>query len=80
MIPLEENALMNAVCAFVDEMRRFNWPIERMIIEVKRVAEVEDGQLFRALIGEHQSRVEAQRLISRLVSQCITHYYATSST
>jgi len=79
MIPLDENGLRNVVCAFVDETRTLGWPIERIITEVKRVAEIEDGQIYSALFSDADSRSEAKRLISRLVTYCVKHFYETGN-
>jgi hypothetical protein len=76
MIPLDETTLKSAVCEFVDETRVLGWPVERIITTVKRVAEVEDGAIYSGLVSDVDSRTEARRLISRLVTYCVERYYA----
>jgi hypothetical protein len=60
----------------VDEARSHGWPIERIIIEVKRISEVEDGPVFRALRNP-LLRNDARDLVNRVVTWCINHYFAT---
>jgi hypothetical protein len=75
--PLDESALKDAACAYVDEAKNHGWPIERVIIEIKRISEVEDGPVYRALRDPVQ-RPKTRDLIHRVITWCIHHYFGTS--
>ena len=70
--PLDDEALKIAVCAFADEGKRLGWPVERVIIEIKRISEVEDGPLYRP---EPLDRIAGHRIVERVVTWCVEHYY-----
>lgn len=71
--PLSEVDLRSAVCAFVDSARAQGWPVERVIVEVKRIAEVEEGPVNRWTNAS--DRLDGQRLVTRAVSWCVQHYF-----
>jgi hypothetical protein len=75
-IPMNETALKEAIWAYVDETRGLGWTIERVIVEVKRLAEVEKGPLFRALRDPTEGP-KARVLIERAVTWCIDRYFGT---
>ena len=66
------HALQGAVCAYPDEAKRLGWPVERVIIEIKRFSGVEDGLRFRS---DPFDRAEGQRVVERVVTWCVEHYY-----
>jgi hypothetical protein len=72
----DESEIRNAVCALVDAAKPLGWPVERLIVEVKRLAEVENGFLFRARLSR-QARREAEAVLERAVTWCIEHYFWT---
>ena len=74
--PMDESFLKNVVCAYVDEAKRMGWPVERVIVDIKRIAEVEDGPLFQSR-GDAAKRLDAHALISRAVTWAVDHYYWT---
>jgi hypothetical protein len=76
-IPLDESALKDAICAYVDEAKNHGWHIERVIIEIKRISEVEDGPVYRARADPIQ-RHRARELVHRVVTWCIDRYFSTS--
>jgi hypothetical protein len=73
----DESELRNAICAFVDVVKPLGWSIERVLLEVKRVAEVEDGFLYRARRSGSQERRAAEGVLERAVRWCIEHYFWT---
>lgn len=74
--PMDENALREATYAYVDETKRHGWPVERVIIEIKRLSEVEDAPLSRALRDPMQ-RDKAHALIDSVIGWCIARYFST---
>ena len=70
--PIDEDVLKAAVCDYADEAKRLGWPVERVIIEIKRISEVEDGPLSRP---EPYDRIKGQRIVERVVTWCVEHYY-----
>lgn len=73
--PLDESQLKNAICAYVDEAKRQGWVVERVIVDIKRMAEIEEGPLAQA--RDATKRLDAQALISRAVTWAVDHYYWT---
>jgi hypothetical protein len=70
--PTDDDGLKAAVCDYADEAKRLGWPVERVIIEIKRIFEVEEAPLFRP---EPYDRLQGQRLVERVVTWCVEHYY-----
>ena len=70
--PIDDEVLKVAVRGFADEAKRLGWPVERVIIEIKRISEVENGPMYRPLSFD---RVEGQRIVERVVTWCVEHYY-----
>ena len=70
--PINDEALKAAVCAYADEAKRLGWPVERVIIEIKRISEAEDGLIHKT---DPIDRVEGQRIVERVVTWCVEHYY-----
>jgi hypothetical protein len=73
--PVDESMLKNAICGYVDEAKRMGWPVERVIVDIKRMAEAGDGPLMQA--RDATTRLDAQALISRAVTWAVDHYYWT---
>lgn len=76
--PIDESLIRDAVCSFVDAARLQGWVVERVLVEVKRMAEIETGSLHDAL-RDPARRASAQSIVNRAISVCIQHYYATTS-
>jgi hypothetical protein len=70
--PIDDNVLRTAVCDYADEAKNLGWPVERVIIEIKRIAEIEEGPLYRP---EPFDRLQGQRIVERVVTWCVEHYY-----
>lgn len=74
--PLDPSAVKCAVFALVDDMRELGAPCERIIIEIKRISEVENTPLYRALMQRASEEERAARaLIEQAVRWCIDRYY-----
>jgi hypothetical protein len=73
--PVDESQLRNAICGYVDEAKRQGWAVERVIVDIKRMAEIEEGPVMRA--REATTRLDAQALVSRAVTWAVDHYYWT---
>jgi hypothetical protein len=73
--PIDESQLKNAICAYVDECKRQEWPVERIIVDIKRLAEIPDGPILQA--RDATKRLDAQALISRAITWAVDHYYWT---
>lgn len=73
--PVDESRLKGAICAYVDEAKRQGWPVERVIVDIKRLAEIEDGPLMQA--RDATKRLDVQALVSRAVTWAVDHYYWT---
>lgn len=73
----DESEIRSAVCAFVDVVKPLGWTIERVLVEVKRIAEIEDGFLSRARLRRGVDQRDAERVLERTVSWCIDHYFWT---
>lgn len=69
---IDEAVLETAVCEYADEAKRLGWPVERVIIEIKRFSEIEEGPLHRP---EPYDRIQGQRIVERVVTWCVEHYY-----
>ena len=74
--PIEDSAVRDAVCAYVDEAKRRGWTIERVIIAVKTMAERDAGPLRRAL-KDPGRRTQAEQQINRAITWCINHYFGS---
>lgn len=72
--PLDEGALRDAVCAYVDDAKHAGWPVERVIVALKRHSEIEDGPLYRLTRDPLQRHVAAD-VMRRLIKWCIDHYF-----
>lgn len=70
--PIDDDVLKSAVCAYADEAKRLGWPVERVIIEIKRMSEIESGPIYRQ---ERSDRTQGQRIVERVVTWCVEHYY-----
>ena len=70
--PIDDEVLKAAVCAYADEAKRLGWPVERVIIEIKRISEAADGPILRS---NPIDRIEGQRIVERVVTWCVEHYY-----
>lgn len=70
--PIDDDSLKAVVCDYADEAKRLGWPVERVIIEIKRISEIEDGPLYRP---EPYDRLQGQRIVERVVTWCVEHYY-----
>ena len=77
-LPIDESALRNLVCTYADEMKRLGWPVERIIINIKRVGESEDG-LYRLEMTAAE-RLYVREMTSRAVTWCVEHYFSTQPT
>lgn len=75
MRPMDEPALRVAVCGYVDAAKVLGWPVERVIVEIKRVAEVENGPVHRS--NDPADRLDGQRVVARAVSWSVEHYFWT---
>jgi hypothetical protein len=73
--PIDESSLRVAVCGYVDAAKALGWPVERVIIELKRVAEVENGPVHHS--ADPADRIDGQRLVARAVSWSVEHYFWT---
>lgn len=76
MRPIDEIVLKEAVCDYADEAMRLGWPVERVIIEIKRISEVDEGPLRSP---EPYDRIQGQRIVERVVTWCVEHYYRAVS-
>lgn len=72
--PIDEATLKDAISAFVDERRGQNIHVERVIMEIRRLAEVEDGPIYRALY-EPDLRDHARQLINRAIMWTFERYF-----
>jgi hypothetical protein len=70
--PVDEAALKAAVCEYADEGKRLGWPVERVIIDIKRISEAAGGFPHRPELFD---RIEGQRVVQRVVTWCVEHYY-----
>ena len=73
--PIDESQLRNAICGYVDEAKRMGWAVERVIVDIKRMSEIEDGPVMQA--RDATTRLDAQALVSRAVTWAVDHYYWT---
>jgi hypothetical protein len=71
--PTDEVELKAAVAAYVDEAKALGWPVERVIIFVKRLAEIEQGAANWS--RDPLKRSAAQQLLDRAVTWSVQHYY-----
>ena len=76
--PVDGDALKSAVCVYVDEMKKIGAPVERVIVDIKRIAEAELGPARSVGRGSPQlPSEESVAALSRAVTWCIEHYYWT---
>lgn len=68
-------ALKDAVCAFVDEAKVLGWPIEQIIVGMKRIASVDAGLGEIRLTNAPASQSESGRVVDQAISWAIAHYY-----
>ena len=74
--PVEICVLKEAVRAYVDEMKRVSAPVERTIIEIKRIADAALGPTtFR---GKRAAPRDEGDIVDQAVTWCIDHYYKAS--
>jgi hypothetical protein len=71
--PIDEAELKSAVAAYVDDAKAAGWPVERVIIFVKRIAEIEQG--VAKWSADPLKRSIEQQLVARAVTWCVQHYY-----
>ena len=78
--PVDPAAVRCAVFALVDDMRELGAPCERIIIEIKRISEIENTPLYRAMMRrESDEQRSARALIDDAVRWCIDRYYGKES-
>ena len=70
--PINDEVLKAAVCAYADEAKRMAWPVERVIIDIKRISEAAGGAMNRT---DPIDRMHGQRIVERVVTWCVEHYY-----
>ena len=58
------------VCDAVDELHSAGWPVERIIIQLKTLA---DDAGFARRADPHGSSRE--RMVARMIQWCLDHYY-----
>jgi hypothetical protein len=73
-VPIDESELENAVYAYVDDARTVGWPVERVIIYIKRLADLEQEAAMQAAC-DLAKRDESQRLLAQAITWCVEHYY-----
>jgi len=73
-VPIDEASLKSAVDAYVDDRRKHNVHVEQVIQEIRRVAEIEDGPIYRALY-EPDLRDHARQLINRAIIWSFERYF-----
>jgi hypothetical protein len=76
--PIDEAAVKDAVFALVDDMKKLGAPPERVIIEIKRISEIENTPLYRAFMRKESEEARAGRaLVDDAVRWCIGRYYGS---
>jgi hypothetical protein len=73
--PLHDDVLKEAVCVYVDQMKRAGLSVEQIIIELKRAAATRSDPAFRALRGRGSDPTEETAILNRAVSWCIERYF-----
>jgi hypothetical protein len=74
---VDDQALRTDVGAFVDEMKALHWPVERIIVTIKRLAEAEaEVAAVRDPAAVARGMRDRQQAVSRAVVWCIKHYFA----
>lgn len=74
--PVDPCLLREAVRAYVDEMKRMGAPVERTIIEIKRIADAALGPtIFR---GKSAAPRDEGDIADQAVTWCIDHYFQAS--
>jgi hypothetical protein len=64
------------VCAYVDEMKKIDASVSRIIVDIKRMAAVEGGPLHRADASrDANNQAAAKRLLDDAVTWCIERSY-----
>ena len=66
-VPIDESELKNAVCAYVDDAKRVEWPVERVIIFIKRLAELEQEAAVQA-VRDLAKRDGGQRILPQAIT------------
>ena len=74
--PIDEVALRDAIGRYVDDKKAQGVHVERVMMEIRRVAEVEDGPIYRALY-EADLREHARQLINRAIMWTFERYFWT---
>lgn len=77
---IDRSTIKDAVCAYVDEMKRLGASVERIIIDIKRIAEHEEGPIRRSLLDDPHARSEARQIVEAAVTWCVEYYYWTQTT
>jgi hypothetical protein len=72
--PLDETVLEEAVCGYVAAAKTLDWPVERVIVELKRIGDVEGSPVYQRLRDPMQ-RTEARELMQRVVAWSIDQYF-----
>src|SRR6185503_16673078 len=72
--PIDEAALKSVIDAYVDDRRKHNVHVEQVIREIRRVAEIEEGPIYRALY-EPDLRNHAHQLINRTIIWAFERYF-----
>jgi hypothetical protein len=79
-VPTDPSAVKDAVCAYVDEMKRLGAAVERIIVDIKRMADLEGGPVHRAMSDKIRGDYAAARKLTEdAIKWCINHYYGTDA-
>ena len=71
--------LHQRVCAVVDELKAADWPPERVIVAVKRVAEDVGLRPTRSILSASDPLSEQDVAIVHMVRWCIEQYYGVDN-
>jgi hypothetical protein len=75
--PLDENEIRNAVCAFVDEGKLKDWPVERIIVGIKRMFEAaEETRIATGLLTDNGQRLDFRKLQTRAITWSVERFYS----
>ena len=76
--PTPNQSLRESVCAFVDEAKLADWPVESVIVAVKHMAVEAGFYPERAMASRTPPRAD-DLVLTSAVRWCIEHYYSTES-